>query len=126
MCVAVATENGLITPIVPAAERKGLATISQTVQDLALRARDGKLQPHEFQVRKYRQLPVVANNHPVNLILMSYQFPSASDTYCIMPNKWVSLGPCFVGQIGILPSFPTMPSDWKSDHVLAEIYPFVA
>ena len=50
MCVAVATENGLITPIVFSAERKGLATIGQEVQELAARAKVGKLQPHEFQV----------------------------------------------------------------------------
>jgi len=47
--VAVATENGLITPIVFGAERKGLATISQDVISLAGRAKEGKLQPHEFQ-----------------------------------------------------------------------------
>ncbi len=49
--MAVATENGLITPIVFGADRKGLATICQEVQELAQRARAGKLQPHEFQVR---------------------------------------------------------------------------
>lgn len=49
LSVAVATENGLITPIVFGAERKGLATISQDVQSLAAKAKAGKLQPHEFQ-----------------------------------------------------------------------------
>ena len=48
--VAVSTDRGLITPIVFNAERKGLATISQDVRNLAAKARDGKLQPHEFQV----------------------------------------------------------------------------
>jgi pyruvate dehydrogenase E2 component (dihydrolipoamide acetyltransferase) len=47
--VAVATPNGLITPIVKAAETKGLAAISTEVKDLAGRARDGKLKPAEFQ-----------------------------------------------------------------------------
>nr|CAG4644923.1 EOG090X08YX [Leptodora kindtii] len=47
--VAVSTDRGLITPIVFNAERKGLATISQDVRNLAAKARDGKLQPHEFQ-----------------------------------------------------------------------------
>jgi pyruvate dehydrogenase E2 component (dihydrolipoamide acetyltransferase) len=47
--VAVATPNGLITPIVKAAEEKGLAEISAEVKDLAGRAKDGKLKPHEFQ-----------------------------------------------------------------------------
>ena len=47
--VAVATPNGLMTPIVKAAETKGLVQISAEVKDLAKRARDGKLKPDEFQ-----------------------------------------------------------------------------
>jgi len=47
--VAVATENGLITPIVFGAEKKGLVSINADVASLAKKAREGKLQPHEFQ-----------------------------------------------------------------------------
>ncbi|XP_056253297.1 dihydrolipoyllysine-residue acetyltransferase component of pyruvate dehydrogenase complex, mitochondrial [Seriola aureovittata] len=47
--VAVSTANGLITPIVFNAHTKGLASISSDVSALAAKARDGKLQPHEFQ-----------------------------------------------------------------------------
>ena len=47
--VAVATPNGLITPIIKAAEGKGLATISGEMKDLAKRAREGKLTPEEYQ-----------------------------------------------------------------------------
>ena len=47
--IAVATPTGLITPIVKAAEEKGLAEISGEMKDLAGRAREGKLKPHEFQ-----------------------------------------------------------------------------
>ncbi len=47
--VAVATPTGLITPIIKAAEGKGLAQISNDMKDLAKRARDGKLKPEEFQ-----------------------------------------------------------------------------
>src|SRR3546814_240271 len=47
--VAVATPAGLITPIVKAAEGKGLATIANEMKDLAGRARDGKLKPEEYQ-----------------------------------------------------------------------------
>jgi len=47
--VAVATPNGLMTPIVKMAETKGLAAISSEIKDLAKRARDGKLKPEEFQ-----------------------------------------------------------------------------
>ncbi|HMB77600.1 MAG TPA: 2-oxo acid dehydrogenase subunit E2, partial [Kiloniellaceae bacterium] len=47
--VAVATPTGLITPIVKAAETKGLAQISAEMKDLAGRAREGKLKPEEYQ-----------------------------------------------------------------------------
>uniref|UniRef100_A0A672GYA9 Acetyltransferase component of pyruvate dehydrogenase complex n=1 Tax=Salarias fasciatus TaxID=181472 RepID=A0A672GYA9_SALFA len=47
--VAVSTASGLITPIVFNAHTKGLAAISGDVSALAAKARDGKLQPHEFQ-----------------------------------------------------------------------------
>lgn len=47
--VAVSTPNGLITPIVKAAETKGLKEISAEVKDMAGRAREGKLKPEEFQ-----------------------------------------------------------------------------
>tara|TARA_B100001750_G_scaffold191015_1_gene161307 strand:+ start:446 stop:1729 length:1284 start_codon:yes stop_codon:yes gene_type:complete len=47
--VAVATPAGLITPIIKEAEHKGLPTISVEMKELAKKARDGKLAPHEFQ-----------------------------------------------------------------------------
>jgi pyruvate dehydrogenase E2 component (dihydrolipoamide acetyltransferase) len=47
--VAVSTDAGLITPIVFDAHAKGLGTISREVSSLAAKAREGKLQPHEFQ-----------------------------------------------------------------------------
>jgi len=46
--VAVATDAGLITPIVKNADQKGLSNISSTVKDLATRARAKKLKPDEF------------------------------------------------------------------------------
>ncbi|XP_012784680.2 dihydrolipoyllysine-residue acetyltransferase component of pyruvate dehydrogenase complex, mitochondrial-like [Ochotona princeps] len=46
--VAISTPAGLITPIVFNAHIKGLETIANDVS-LARRAREGKLQPHEFQ-----------------------------------------------------------------------------
>ena len=47
--VAVAIENGLITPIIKAANSKSLAQISNDMRDLATRAKTGKLAPDEFQ-----------------------------------------------------------------------------
>lgn len=47
--VAVSTPAGLITPIIFNAHAKGLATISSEIQELAARAREGKLQPDEYQ-----------------------------------------------------------------------------
>ena len=49
VAVAVAIEGGLITPIVRAAETKGLARIATEMKDLAERARTKKLKPEEFQ-----------------------------------------------------------------------------
>jgi pyruvate dehydrogenase E2 component (dihydrolipoamide acetyltransferase) len=47
--VAVSVPTGLITPIVTEAESKGVAAISTQMKDFAARAREGKLQPHEYQ-----------------------------------------------------------------------------
>jgi pyruvate dehydrogenase E2 component (dihydrolipoamide acetyltransferase) len=47
--VAVALEDGLITPIIRNADQKGLATIAAEMKDLAARARAGKLKLTEFQ-----------------------------------------------------------------------------
>ncbi|XP_001943838.2 dihydrolipoyllysine-residue acetyltransferase component of pyruvate dehydrogenase complex, mitochondrial [Acyrthosiphon pisum] len=47
--VAVSTETGLITPIVFNADTKGLIAISTDVKELAAKARQGKLQPQEYQ-----------------------------------------------------------------------------
>ena len=44
------TEGGLITPIVFDADKKGLQNINSDVVSLAGKARENKLQPHEFQV----------------------------------------------------------------------------
>jgi pyruvate dehydrogenase E2 component (dihydrolipoamide acetyltransferase) len=47
--VAVALPGGLITPIVRHAESKSLSAISNEMRDFAIRARDRKLKPHEYQ-----------------------------------------------------------------------------
>ena len=47
--MAVAVEGGLITPIIKDAGSKGLAKISEEAKELAGKARDGKLQPQEYQ-----------------------------------------------------------------------------
>ncbi len=49
VAMAVAIDGGLITPIVRAAETKGLAQIAKETKDLAERARTRKLKPEEFQ-----------------------------------------------------------------------------
>ncbi len=49
IAVAVALDDGLITPIVKGADQKGLAQIAAETKDLASRARAGKLKLEEFQ-----------------------------------------------------------------------------
>ncbi|MBA2621787.1 MAG: pyruvate dehydrogenase complex dihydrolipoamide acetyltransferase [Acidobacteria bacterium] len=46
--VAVAVEDGLITPIVRGANRKGIGQISREIKEMAARARARKLQPEEY------------------------------------------------------------------------------
>ncbi|MGI8476296.1 MAG: dihydrolipoamide acetyltransferase family protein, partial [Thermomicrobiales bacterium] len=47
--IAVAIEGGLIAPFIPDADQKSLGTIARTAKDLIGRARNGGLQPGEFQ-----------------------------------------------------------------------------
>ncbi|HIQ17335.1 MAG TPA: pyruvate dehydrogenase complex dihydrolipoamide acetyltransferase, partial [Novosphingobium capsulatum] len=47
--VAVAAPSGLITPIIKDAGAKSISAIATEMKQLAAKARDGKLQPHEFQ-----------------------------------------------------------------------------
>lgn len=47
--VAVSVPTGLITPIVKGADSKTLSVISTEISELAGRAKEGKLQPHEYQ-----------------------------------------------------------------------------
>ena len=49
VAVAVAIEGGLFTPVLRDAETKSLSVLSEEMKDLAARARDRKLAPHEYQ-----------------------------------------------------------------------------
>jgi pyruvate dehydrogenase E2 component (dihydrolipoamide acetyltransferase) len=48
LSVAIAVEDGLVTPVIKQAETKSLLTISRAVKDFAIRAKDRKLKPDEF------------------------------------------------------------------------------
>ena len=48
VCIAVALDGGLVTPVIPAAQNKGLAEISQISKTLATQARDGTLPPSAY------------------------------------------------------------------------------
>ncbi|PHT65224.1 hypothetical protein T459_29649 [Capsicum annuum] len=47
--VAVATEKGLMTPIIRNADQKSISSISAEIKELAGKARAGKLKPNEYQ-----------------------------------------------------------------------------
>ncbi|MDX1923702.1 MAG: pyruvate dehydrogenase complex dihydrolipoamide acetyltransferase [Rickettsiaceae bacterium] len=49
IAVAVATEGGLVTPIIRSANFKTITEISEEMKELASRARVGKLKPEEYQ-----------------------------------------------------------------------------
>ena len=48
LAVAISVDDGLVTPVIKQAETKSLPEISDAVKDLAVRARDRKLRPDEF------------------------------------------------------------------------------
>jgi pyruvate dehydrogenase E2 component (dihydrolipoamide acetyltransferase) len=48
LSVAIAVEDGLVTPVIKAAEQKTLLQISQAVKDLAGKAKNKKLSPDDF------------------------------------------------------------------------------
>ena len=48
ICIAVALDGGLVTPVIPAAQTKGLADISRISKELATQARDGTLPPSAY------------------------------------------------------------------------------
>ena len=48
LSVAIAVEDGLVTPVIKQAESKSLLAISRAVKDFAVRAKDRKLKPDEF------------------------------------------------------------------------------
>jgi pyruvate dehydrogenase E2 component (dihydrolipoamide acetyltransferase) len=47
--IAVAIEDGLLTPVIRAAQNRSLREISELAKDLALRARNKRMKPEEFQ-----------------------------------------------------------------------------
>ena len=49
LAIAVALEDGLITPVIRVAQNKTLREISEAVKDLAQRARNKRMKPEEFQ-----------------------------------------------------------------------------
>jgi len=48
IAVAVALDDGLVTPVLRSVDAMGLSTIGATVRDLAARAKEGELAPHEY------------------------------------------------------------------------------
>jgi pyruvate dehydrogenase E2 component (dihydrolipoamide acetyltransferase) len=48
LAVAIAIDDGLVTPVIPEAQSKSLSEISAAVKDLAKRAKENKLRPDEF------------------------------------------------------------------------------
>jgi len=48
LCVAIAVEDGLVTPVIRDAQKKSIREISEAVKDVAGRARAKKLKPEEF------------------------------------------------------------------------------
>jgi len=48
LSIAIAVDDGLVTPVIKEAETKSLLDISRSIKDFATRAKDKKLKPNEF------------------------------------------------------------------------------
>lgn len=48
VCIAIAVDEGLVTPVIKDATSKSMLQISQEVKGMAVRARDGKILPSEY------------------------------------------------------------------------------
>ncbi|MHB1164159.1 MAG: dihydrolipoamide acetyltransferase family protein [Candidatus Nanopelagicales bacterium] len=48
VAVAIATDTGLLTPVLRSADKRTLADLASSVQDFATRARSGQIEPHEL------------------------------------------------------------------------------
>jgi len=116
--VAVATPTGLITPIVFNTDEKGLAEISSSIKDLATRARDGKLAPHEYQGGTFS----VSNlgmfgisefsaviNPPQAAILVSLQTAKLCHDHCSRDLTGLHFGSTFQAVGGGTPTFVPTP-----------------
>ena len=49
ICMAVAIDGGLITPVIRSVDKLGMSKLSLITKDLSTKARNGKLQPKEYQ-----------------------------------------------------------------------------
>ena len=79
--VAVATEEGLITPIVKNVPSLSLPDISSAVKDLALRARNGQLKLDEFQVMEINLDEAYVHKDQLRLKNLSYSHLSILSFY---------------------------------------------
>jgi pyruvate dehydrogenase E2 component (dihydrolipoamide acetyltransferase) len=89
--IAVATPNGLMTPIVKAADKLSLGQVSATVKELAQLARDAKLKPDQFQGGSFS----VSNlgMFPVDQFAAILNPPQAAILAVGRAEQQVSLGP---------------------------------
>jgi pyruvate dehydrogenase E2 component (dihydrolipoamide acetyltransferase) len=89
--MAVATPAGLITPILFNADRTPITKLSARASVLAKKARDGKLQPHEFQggtftvsnlgMFKIREFTAIINQPQVAILAVGAGRPRALSSY---------------------------------------------
>lgn len=97
ICMAVATPAGLITPILQNVDRTPVTQLSVMATNLAKRARDGKLQLHEFQGGSFtisnlgmfgiREFTAIINPPQVAIMAVGSGFPKPVDTSPTLPNK---------------------------------------
>ncbi|KAF7258850.1 hypothetical protein EG68_03271, partial [Paragonimus skrjabini miyazakii] len=88
ICMAVATPTGLITPILRDVDQVPITQLSLMATSLAKKAREGKLQPHEFQGGSFtisnlgmfgiREFTAIINPPQVAILAVGSGLPKAS------------------------------------------------
>lgn len=97
--IAVATDKGLITPIIQNADRLSILDINSKVKELALKARENKLKPNEYQGGSFsisnlgmfgiKQFSAVINPPQIGILAVGNTFTTYNqneqlDTNCIV------------------------------------------
>ncbi|XP_034972317.1 pyruvate dehydrogenase protein X component, mitochondrial isoform X2 [Zootoca vivipara] len=109
--IAVATDRGLITPIIKDAAAKGVREIAASAKALAKKARDGKLLPEEYQGGSFRIGQISASKRTFKNRNTHFQDSIVREPKCMstkaFDNQDSPYAPILQGRSGIYRSHPS-------------------